>query len=760
MRSALAIVNSTDTKFIKFLAPALRQFARVEYYTGALNGPEHLRLLMSRYRADCVITTRFKLFNPNLEGTKESNLGSLYTAYGIQFLLLPDFSRVFSENYMTYLCSRWCEKLTAPHKYVVADAFAFEKVTPQNLDAIVRFAENRAFVCATDVETDIVKFKENKKDKTDPTTAIITHCAWTFAYVEAGVVKTKSFALEFFPDWSFALDACRKLNATKVAKIMHRGIYDSVYFLRFDLPAYNYAFDTYNLQHCIFAELPKSLAEVTQQYVLNIRYWKEMSGYAKTEYNARDTHATVWAFLGMIKFMQQESKVFANHYAVTNFLKEFKLNFPFLSCAMEGIRVDLEVRDRLREIEMQKANNALAELRYLLSWPDFNPASSQQVLKLMTGFGFNPPTKLNANKESVDSSDKKALQKFSEAHPLHTIVVDLILTARKAAKSVSTYYDAILYEDRLLWEIDVAGTETGRAAAKKSALWCGTQVQNIPGYAKEMCIADPGFALCEVDGSQAESRATAYMSQDENLIRTVETSPDFHCTNASLFFGIPFDEIFQVECYSEDGTYHEAKVLLPDIRKVAKSVNHGANYNMGWFVLWETMGTKAVLKAARLLRLPAHYSMREICEYLLSCFSRAYPRIKGEWYAEVVYEILSTGKLVGPTGWTRRTFLQPKRSKSDLNAAVAHGPQSLNVMLVNEAVWDVWWNLQMNKYWGKYYMKAQIHDSIFGQIRVGHEYIAQEIGDIMSGKTVVVHGRTLRIPNEPKYGKKTWKEIK
>ena len=122
--------------------------------------------------------------------------------------------------------------------------------------------------------------------------------------------------------------------------------------------------------------------------------------------------------------------------------------------------------------------------------------------------------------------------------------------------------------------------------------------------------------------------------------------------------------------------------------------------------------------------------------------------------------MLATGKLVGATGWTRRTFLRPSpHNKPALNALVAHPPQSLSVMIVNKVFYKAW-RMQMTTHTGRLRIKAQIHDEVFFQYKEGHEYIAEEIGKVYREETVQVHGRTMRIPNEPKYGAANWALLK
>jgi DNA polymerase I-like protein with 3'-5' exonuclease and polymerase domains len=262
-----------------------------------------------------------------------------------------------------------------------------------------------------------------------------------------------------------------------------------------------------------------------------------------------------------------------------------------------------------------------------------------------------------------------------------------------------------------------------------------------------MLRADEGWMLGAVDKAQAESYCTGYISQDMNLIHVVNTSPDFHCQNASMFFGIPFEKLFDKD-YVCPKTGEKGKKLNKPIRDIAKRVNHGANYNMGPDVLVDTMGVKEIIKARKLLRLPMVYKPKDVATYLLAKFDETYPKIRKDWYQEVITEIVKTGKLyVEAVGWTRRTFLRPLKSKLDLNAAVAHKPQSTSVHLVNKALVKIWRELQIKKYRGKFRLKAQVHDEIVFQTRPEIlDTACHEVADIMVIPTVI-EGRTMTIPS-------------
>ena len=86
-----------------------------------------------------------------------------------------------------------------------------------------------------------------------------------------------------------------------------------------------------------------------------------------------------------------------------------------------------------------------------------------------------------------------------------------------------------------------------------------------------------------------------------------------------------------------------------------------------------------------------------------------------------------------------------------MRSAVAHAPQNLSVMILNKGLWKVWKRVKEGK--GLIRFKAQIHDSIFLQI---HDSILEETVPLIQQdlyNPVEVHGRTLVIPVDYKYGK-------
>ncbi len=196
---------------------------------------------------------------------------------------------------------------------------------------------------------------------------------------------------------------------------------------------------------------------------------------------------------------------------------------------------------------------------------------------------------------------------------------------------------------------------------------------------------------------------------------------------------------------------------------------------MGARVLLDTMGDANVWKAKAMLKLPKHYGLLDVTEYLLRQFHKTYPSLEAVFYPGVCSEVEITRMLVSHTyhhtvgmldtvrdsdlaGWTRYCFGSPSKNKRDKNALVAHVPQSLNAMTLNKAYLKVFYDIAINpKYSAHFKLCAQIHDSILFQFRIGHEYLMQMVRERME-IPVTVKGydgiiRTFTVPADVKCGK-------
>jgi DNA polymerase I-like protein with 3'-5' exonuclease and polymerase domains len=400
--------------------------------------------------------------------------------------------------------------------------------------------------------------------------------------------------------------------------------------------------------------------------------------------------------------------------------------------------------EKARKENDVKEAAALSTLHTVLGSYDFNPGSPVQVKNLLKLLGCS----------DINSSNDKDLNKAKLRHPLNNHIISLVQKIRKLRKENSNYLrldsDADKGKDngskelngRILYALNPDGTETGRLASREHHFWCGLQIHNITRgpSVKQTIKSSAGFYLGECDLEQAESRDTAYISGETALISAVESERDFHSTNCSAFFGIPYDRIY------DDRTKRPKDKKLRDL---AKRVNHGANYNMGAGVLIDTMGLDKIWEAGRLLKLPTT-DPKAIAEYLLECFHRTYPRIRKAYYVEVVSEIGRSSKLVSRAfhhtsyndghysaesyiehgDWTRYCFGRPDSSKTALNSYVAHCPQSLNARTLNEAFLRVFYEIALPNP-THFRLHAQIHDSILFSYSAERPDLAERVRECM-----------------------------
>ena len=691
-----------------------------------------------------------------IEGMKEGDAE-------IEIVFLAPLKQLATVPYGSFMAKRLVSKLTAPEKWFVPPVFGWSLLTATNeADKFREF--QKAFLISIDIET----FRENAAIR------CISYTAFFYSSTPDLGSGLASMTVVLPVDSEYNLFVMRKFNwELKAPKVFQNGKYDISYLARYNAPVYNYLYDTANMFHCWYSELPKDLGFLNSFFIREAVYWKDLAEtddlYEYYRYNALDTYGTGCAFLAML--------LEAPAYAFSNYLLEFPLVFPCHMAEMRGLARDMDTLAEAKAEQDAIIAEHSASLDKILGIPkgeSFNVASPKQMKALLKILGCG----------DLKSADATNLNKARFRHPFNSRVISHILKVRKARKLVSTYITPGKEFSRLdgtgnriLFALNPHGTDTARLASREHHFWCGLQIQNIPrGLAvKRTLKADPGFMLCEVDLAQAESRDTAYISGDETLIQNVEHSPDFHCANASAFFGVPFEEMYDIAT---------GKVLNKPLRQLGKPVNHGANYNMGAFILIDTMGEEKVLLAKKLLDLPKLWSLREVTEHLLEQFHKTYPGIRQTFYAGVVQEILLTKKLTSTAvhysnnpraydemykaqvgAWTRYCFGHPDKSKQHLNAYIAHPPQNLNAITLNKAWGRVFSEIAMDERYAPHFkLIAQVHDSILFQHRLGHEYLKDMVVERME-IPITIKGyddkiRTFTVPADASKSGKYWSDCK
>lgn len=784
-QSILVWIDHFDKPYVSKLSPMFAS-ANLRVYDG--NDVSSIAVLAKQCEQagfKTIVTTRLDVLLALLPPgrVKKANIanytGSIIPYNGVEFLFVPALKQLVTVEYGPWMFKHILRKVTHPQEWRQVSEFRWWQVSTggEREEAFKQLAQ--CDLIAVDCETQ------------KPTAT----CRWP--RIES--VQYTGFKFETNESWTYVavmnnmetVQWMRRVNSLGIRKVLQNGKYDCAYFFMYNAPLTAYYHDLKNGMHSQYCELPKDLAFSSALWLRDIMYWKDLSSSGDTQdkfrYGALDTWATGEAY---ISWLNQ-----APDWALNNYIQEFSLVPSLHMVEMRGIRRDIP---RLQEVAARKEIELAALLKScqtMVGSERFNPSSPDQTVKLICVLmGTKPPAKdkkvadmTEQEKRDRQKADKKAMEKASYAHPLNERILGTVKDYRELRKELSTYLAVGLAKkstakvkkgeslgkefgppgfERVLFSLNPDGTDSGRLASKEHHFWTGINIQNMKasGDVKTTYIADPGFELAEADYSQAEDRGVAYSSGDPTLLDIFDRGVDSHSYKAAMFFGIPYEDIYREPVQEfidgETGLLVEAKpgkVLLKDIRQLGKRINHGANYNMGEQVLLETMGPKAVREAQRLLKLSPKLTLIQVCKYLLDCYAKAFPTVKKEYYKSIVLEIKRTNKMVSDTGWVRYCFGNPETSKPALNKYVAHKTQNLNAMNLNEA----WRRINAKHMFNPHLrLLAQIHDSILFQYRIGHQYLVQEVKELMTFPVAIRDcagiTRDLIVPVDTKILGRTW----
>lgn len=315
-----------------------------------------------------------------------------------------------------------------------------------------------------------------------------------------------------------------------------------------------------------------------------------------------------------------------------------------------GVKIDLEHREYLAKIFKRKIETLTKKIGDASGVKDFNPFSSMQLGRMLTG-KFGLPIVKTTKKGKV-SVDKEALDKLAFIDK--SGIVKAILRLRKLNGDYAKYLNAedkeIVSSDGYIHcEFRVNGTDTGRYSCVNPNLQQVTKDSPI----KEMFISrfSPG-RIVQIDYDQGELRLLAQYSQDRTLLEAFTSGRDIHTTTASKIFNCSYDSVSKEQ------------------RFAAKTINFGIIYGMGPDKLSKTIGV-SIPKAAQFIR--------DYTEKLDS--------VK-KWKKDREIEILETGFVTSLFGRRRRIPIVNEDDKKKLfkaqrqavNSPIQGGLHDLNII--------------------------------------------------------------------------------
>ena len=442
-------------------------------------------------------------------------------------------------------------------------------------------------------------------------------------------VGTKAAVIVFTAD--FIDDKLVELLAKKKL-IAHNGKFDinavrslteSTPSLWFDTMLASYALDERSGVH--------SLRTLAMEY-LGAPDWKDVvkqfGGHNNLplnflyEYNAIDVANTYALYEVLYEQLDRENLVELHDFLVesSNTLMDVEYN---------GIAIDEDYIDELNDVISEQMQSIRDKINELLGVDNFNPNSWQQVQKVLEVLDHpTQDTQAGTLENIMNHTDDEMVFDF----------IKLVLEHRKCNKLLGTYVKGMkkrIHEGRINTSYRLHGTTTGRLSSRNPNL------QNIPRNSeiKKIFIAEPDHKLVQIDYSQAELRAVAWLAQDEYLRGVFNEGRDIHSEVAATLFGPKFTKEQRVK---------------------AKGVVFGLTYGMGAYYM------------SHLYDL----TIKEAERYIATWFSMIPSTVA--WINTVHKTILRKQELQSPFGHKMRVPLITDRNRKDiLKSATAFLPQNI-----------------------------------------------------------------------------------
>ncbi len=363
------------------------------------------------------------------------------------------------------------------------------------------------------------------------------------------------------------------LEDDNISKVGQNIKYDAIVLKRAGIDLKGIGFDTMIASYVINPGLRQHNLDYLAQHYLNHKMipYHEVAGKGKAEisfsgvavekameYSCEDADITLklMSILDAQLIKDKNKDLFHNI--------EMKLMPVLMNMEMAGIKIDVpffremsgSFNQRIKELEKKIFDEAGTE---------FNLNSPQQLGHILFEKMELPVQKKTAKTKSY-STDVKVLTKLArEGYK----IPELILQYRTLAKLKSTYLDSLVKQvnpetGRVHTSFNQTVTATGRLSSSNPNL------QNIPIRGKEGreirkgFIAEEGHYLLSADYSQVELRLFAHYSGDDALIEAFHKGQDIHSRTASEILEVAMDDV------------------TPDMRRIAKAINFGIIYGMGF----------------------------------------------------------------------------------------------------------------------------------------------------------------------------------
>ena len=446
-----------------------------------------------------------------------------------------------------------------------------------------------------------------------------------------------------------------------------------------------------------------------------------------------------------------QARIEKDPFADLNYRANLALQAPAMTMQLRGLRVDETARKRLLQTLMAEGETKQAEVNKLAlallplgSEPPFRynkalPPSPHQLAKFFFDTLGIAPVK---TRDGARTTAKDALTRIAKREPRTRPLCEAIQSLRDLEKQIEVLSVARSPDGRLRSMFNVGQAETDRWSSNSDPYKKGTNLQNIDSRLRGIFIPDPGFVFLEVDLEQGESRCVAYLAGDPDYIKAHEDGNTHVVCSRKWWPGlrIPADDRKakeflkgkQVPWVIQAGGGEASKSYYD----VSKNRQHGFNYG-------RTARSVAIMEGIKVAE----------GQKALDIHFDAYPGIP-RWHEREKEMLRRTGVQITPLGY-RRQFFGPPKDEHTIKEALANGPQSMSVQILNTGLWRCWRDLDGPDF----QLLQQGHDSFLAQVRLGKEAWAKAEVEKRMAVPVDVNGLTMTIPCKVAFGP-NWGEMR
>ena len=483
----------------------------------------------------------------------------------------------------------------------------------------------------------------------------------------------------------------------------------------------NVYLDTMEAFQCYQPTLPKNLGFLTSLYTREPFYkheGKEIIGMKDWSPSISDDKFWIYGCKDVLVVHEMFDKIkqdLVHHKLWTNYQERYQgMAQRRLKMTFRGIRIDEEKKAEIRKSTFKNALENQCKLT-VVAGSNINVRSSPQMKKLLyTDMKMPVQYIKGADGERHITCNEDAILKLASSH--NSEVFDLILKVRHYRTLWSNYVNVKKDSDGRV-RSSYGFTETGRFTSYKCPFRTGYNLQNWPPDMRVMLRSDDDdHVLIEMDLSQAESRAVAWKSRDEELINDYLTGVDAHKKTAANVFQVVMDDVTKPQRYT------------------GKRVNHAANYDMGPPKFAIVYNKDAAKNKVDLINV-------QEAQLFMARHHMKHPSIKNVYHKELIEEVSKTKILYNV--WGRRVVFHDRIGQELFRQAYAWWAQSLVGDLTN---------IIFDKVADRIQIVNQGHDSLIAH---AHKTKVMDTIRIMweaAQIPIQIEGRELVIPVDFKYG--------